>query len=131
MIGWVLVNVALAKKYFCWRGVQERSTAEIQEAIALALINNQWISEWSHNTDCSDDGHEPNDSEDCTQHPLYNSNICRYCRKRKTVYYCRKCSAPKPPKLRRDKGRVNGGIKRQRGGYMHFCKGDCFKNRER
>jgi hypothetical protein len=50
MIGWVLINVYLAKKHFEWGGVPKKTSAEVQEAIALALINNQWLEEGSNGT---------------------------------------------------------------------------------
>jgi len=79
--------------------------------------------------DGSDDGSdevEINDPKHCTKHPTYNSNRCRYCLQRKTVYTCSNCSKPKPVKKRKDVGYLSGCEKMQQTGYMHFCKGQCF-----
>jgi hypothetical protein len=46
--GWVLINVYLARKHFQWGGIQKKTSAEAQEAVALALINNQWLEEGSN-----------------------------------------------------------------------------------
>ena len=128
VIAWVLVNICLAMKYFVWGGEQMKSSAEIQEAVALALINNQWVTEGRETSPTSDQGEPVNDPEDCAKHPNYNANLCKHCRKRKTVYYCARCSEPRAPKNRRDLGRSSGNNKTQRGGFMHFCKGDCFRD---
>jgi hypothetical protein len=48
VVGWALINIYLAKKYFEWGGqdVHKKASAEVQEeAIALALIHNQWLEE--------------------------------------------------------------------------------------
>ena len=128
VVGWILVNLSLAAKYFVWGGEQKKSSGEIQEAIALALVNNQWYSEHQEASPGSSEGGNYNDPEDCKVHPNYNSNMCKHCRKHKTVYYCAKCSSPEAPKDRRDRGRGSGAVKRQRGGFMHFCKGECFRD---
>jgi hypothetical protein len=41
--GWVLINAYLAKKKIEWGGIPKKTSAEVQGAIALALINNQWL----------------------------------------------------------------------------------------
>ena len=126
IVGWIVVNLYLAKKYFEWGGSPERSTAEVQEAIAFALIKNQWYAERGQDMGDSDDERQVNNPANCAKHPKYNSNLCKFCHKRKTIYICKACSTPKAPKVRRDRGRVHGTVKYTRGGYMHFCKGECF-----
>lgn len=127
IVGWILVNIYLALKYFVWAGEAKKSSAEIQEKIALALINNQWQHEAPTDSPNASPTMPQNDPVHCKKHPLYCSNICKYCHKHKTVYYCSKCSTPSAPKLREDKGRISGADKYQRGGYMHFCRGECFR----
>jgi hypothetical protein len=69
IIGRVLVNVHLAKKHFQWGGIQKKTSAEAQEAIALALIKNQWLEEGSNGTlENDDDEEEDNDPDHCQQH---------------------------------------------------------------
>lgn len=127
IVGWVLVNIYLATKYFVWNGEARKSLAEVQEKVAMSLVNNQWLSEGDHEASPAESTETPlNDISHCKRHPTYASNLCRHCRKHKTVFYCAQCSNPKAPKLRRDRGRISGAEKHQRGGYMHFCKGECF-----
>ena len=59
-------------------GPSEKSSAEVQEAIALALIKNQWHTERSGELDLDEELQE-NDPENCVKHPRYNSNLCKYC----------------------------------------------------
>ena len=40
IVGWVLVNVFIAKKYFAWGGEERKCSAEAQESTAMALIKN-------------------------------------------------------------------------------------------
>ena len=129
MIGWVLINVYLAKKHFEWGGIAKKTSSEVQEAIALALINNQWLEEGSNGTQMmndDDDGGEDNDPGHCQKHPRNHSNLCKKCHKHKTYYICTKCSDPQPTKSRKDKGRIHGQPKLTMAGYMHFCKNGCF-----
>ena len=130
IVGWILINMYLAKKYFEWGGHPKKSSGEVQEAIALALINNQWYAEHTPTNDADSENEEHNLDEHCIKHPKYNSNTCKHCWKRKTVYTCSKCSNPRTPTKRRDVGRLSGGEKLHRAGYMHFCKGECFREHD-
>ena len=128
MVSWILINIFLAKKFFVWGGYDQQGPTEVQEAVARALINNQWLED-------PDDAEEPlsstdvqprNDMEDCVKHPLYKQNLCRFCFRSKTVYICRKCSNPQAARPRKEKGR-KGREKQTHAGYMHFCKhSGCF-----
>jgi hypothetical protein len=63
---------------------------------------------------------------DCQQHPKNQSNLCKKRHKHETIYICAKCSNPKPPKNRKDKGRTHGQPKKTVSGHIHFCKKGCF-----
>ena len=127
IVSWILINIFLLHKYFMWGGEEKCTPAELRESIAMALINNQHLSEVARGLgESSGDGLHENDPNDCQQHPNYKKNLCRHCYKHKTIYICRVCSNPKRPKARKDQG-PKGGAKVTHGGYMHFCKHNgCF-----
>ena len=41
IVSWVLINIFLLQKFFLWGGKAKKSPGELQEQIAMALINNQ------------------------------------------------------------------------------------------
>ena len=128
VVSWILVNIFLAKKHFVWGGADMQSSAEVQEAIAKALIHNQWLEDpHEDEPSTSTDVTQNNSLDDCVPHPLYKQNVCRVCFKGRTIYTCRKCSKPKQARPRKDKGKL-GAEKLTHGGYMHFCKhAGCFQ----
>ena len=72
IIGWILINIYLAKKFFMWGGEDRKSAAEVQESIAMALINNQFLNE-ARARNGGDDGSDDeggNDPEFMARHPL-------------------------------------------------------------
>ena len=115
--------------WFLWGEKEKKSRAELQEAIALALINNKLLEEADQDADPDNENDLPdfyNDPEDCKKHPDYKTNLCRVCYKHNTVYICDKCSVPTEKKLRKEKGK-QGRAKYTQGGFMHFCRhGGCF-----
>jgi hypothetical protein len=119
--GWALINVCrcLAKKYFQWGEIQKKTSAEVQEAIALALINNQWLEEGSNGTQDNDGDEEEDNNPD-------HYNLCKKCHKHRAVCICTKCGNPKPPTARKGKGRTHGAPKQTMAGCMNFCKNGCF-----
>ena len=125
IISWVLINIYLVKKFFLWHGEEKQSPAELHEAIAMALIENQYYSEHGRvepvSESISSSDAEENDPAYCVKHPNYKKNKCRYCYKKSTIFICSKCSVPKRPTARKEKG-PKGGEKFTHGGYMHFCK---------
>ena len=129
IMSWILINIYLIQKHFVWLGEEKKGPSELQELVAMSLINNQYYSESSG--DCESDLDEDdelllNDPEDCKTHPQYKKNLCKFCYLHKTVYYCAKCSRPKDGKMRKEKG-PKGGSKYTHSGYMHFCKHKgCF-----
>ena len=131
IISWVLINIFLLQKFFLWGGEEKKSPAELQEAIALALIENQLYTEGRREREQEGEADgdadlDQNDFHDCVKHPQYKTNTCKYCYSHKTVYYCVLCSNPQNRKLRKEKG-PKGGNKYTQTGYMHFCKhGGCF-----
>lgn len=130
IVGWVLTNIYLAKKHFEWNGEEKMSSQEVQEAVALALINNQWSAEDINGDtgEASPDATTVNDPDKCVKHPHGYANRCKYCYRHKTWYICLGCSNPASSKIRRDKARVNRSVSKvSRPGYWHFCKGECYK----
>ena len=132
MVGWILTNIYLCKKHFEWSGEEKKSSQEVQEAVALALINNQWCTEDRQNPSSSDSvmtsPEMNNDPANCVKHPHGNANFCKVCYRHKTVFICLGCSNPRASKIRRDSGRINRDVSKvERPGYMHFCKGECFR----
>ena len=127
IVSWVLINIYLLQKFFLWGGKAKKSPGELQEQIAMALINNQLYAESRRDdVDPEDESAELNDPNGCKKHPDYKQNTCRLCFKHKTVYYCANCSNPKAPKLRKEKG-PKGGAKHTATGYLHFClHGGCY-----
>ena len=128
VVGWIIVNMYLAKKHFYWVGDRvgdAMSSSEFQEAVAMCLIKNQHLSEAGSPNDPA--AGEPNDISNLGKHPKYKSNMCKFCFKRKTVYICKACSTPGRAKPRTDKG-PKGGARFTDPGYMHFCRGGCFNN---
>ena len=127
IVSWVLINIYLIRKYFMWGGEDKENPSEFQQKVALALINNQLLSESQRDHDADPEYDLAiNDLHYCRKHPEYKKNLCKYCYRHKTVYYCVKCRKPKEPKLRRESG-PKGGRKYTSAGYMHFCKhGGCF-----
>jgi len=120
----------VTRKHFIWLGKDKKTSAELHEGIAIALIQHQLLGEAQRNEDLSDDDSEPdlnsNSMSDCRQHPQYKKNLCRVCYTHKTIYYCTVCSNPQQSTLRRDTG-PKGGQKFHTPGYMHFCKHKgCF-----
>ena len=131
VVGWILVNMYLAKKYFTWAGGTSKnamSATEFQENVATALIHNQHLGEASAEAQ-GQANIGFNDPEDCEKHPKYKGNMCRFCFKRRTIYICTSCSTPGRSLARRETGK-KGGEKWTDPGYMHFCKGDCFSQHQ-
>ena len=126
IVSWILINIYLIQKFFLWGGEAKKTAAELQEQIAMALINNNLYDEQER--DGRDGGTEDihNDPADCLKHPQYKCNLCRFCYERNTIFYCAKCSNPSSTrKVRKEKG-PKGGVKHTHIGYMHFCKTGCF-----
>ena len=124
----IFISIFLAKKIFVWGGDDQQSAAEVQEAVAKALINNQWLEDPDDAEEplSSTDGQPRNNMGGCAKQPLYKQNMYRFCFKAKTIYICRKCSNPKAARPRKDKGR-KGGEKLTHGGFMRPCKHTgCF-----
>ena len=127
IIGWILINIYLAKKFFMWGGEDRKSAAEVQESIAMALINNQFLNE-ARARNGGDDGSDSeggNDPEFMTRHPLRKKNMCRHCFRYRTIWICEKCSNPQRGKPRKELG-PNGNEKLTHSGYMHFCRKGCY-----
>ena len=127
IVGWVLVNIFLAKKFFIWGGVERKSASEVQEAIAMALINNQYIQEdhACHGEAENDNVWPVNDPQYLQRHPMGKKNLCRHCFQFRTLWTCAKCSNPQRGKQRKDVG-PKGGEKLTHSGYLHFCKKGCY-----
>ena len=129
IVSWILINIFLLQKFFLWGGEEKKGPSELQEQIAMALINNQLYAESRGDLDPDDNDEqnaECNNTVDCKKHPDYKQNMCRLCFKHKTVYYCGICSNPTEKKLRKEKG-PKGRAKHTATGYMHFClHGGCF-----
>ena len=71
VVSWVLINVFLAKKYFVWGGEERQGSAEVQEAIAKALIHNQLLTEdLASGAAEVDDVLATNDPSKSAKHPL-------------------------------------------------------------
>ena len=130
IVSWVLINIYLLQKFFLWGGEAKKTPSELQEQIAMALINNKLLEEADQDADPDNENDLPdfyNDPEDCKKHPDYKTNLCRVCYKHNTVYICDKCSVPTEKKLRKEKGK-QGRAKYTQGGFMHFCRhGGCFE----
>ena len=124
---WILFNIYLAHKHFCWVGAEQKSSAVVQEKIAKALIQNQFLGEEdTPDRDSNEDNAPHNDTADCQKLPQYKKNICRHCYKHKTIYICKKCRSPQSGKIRKDRG-PKGGVKVNQTEYMHFCRHNgCF-----
>jgi len=128
-VGWIIINLFLAKKHFVYGGghgsdTDETETAsEFQEKVAMALINNQHLAEAPIGT--TPDGRTINSLESCVKHPKYKSNLCKFCHQRRTVYICNVCSNPGRSKVRKEKS-SKGNVKMTDPGFNHFCKGGCF-----
>ena len=126
IVGWILVNIYLAKKYFIWGGEEKKSASEVQEAIAMALINNQFLNENLNSPeDVTANVRTVNDPENLVRHPMGKLNLCRQCFRRRSIWICEKCSRPETPRQRRELG-PKGGEKTTHSGYMHFCKKGCY-----
>ena len=65
----VLANIFLAKKYFEWSGMDKTSSAEVQEAVAMSLIKNQWCAEDDNTEDQEANNRPDNNPRDCAKHP--------------------------------------------------------------
>lgn len=126
IVSWILINIYLLRKYFMWGKEAKKKPGELQEQVAMALINNNLLAETQEDSPCAEDELPLNDMDDCKQHPEYKQRLCRACFNRRTVYYCVKCSDPARKKLRKEKG-PKGSRKYTEVGYMHFCRhGGCF-----
>ena len=142
MVGWVMTNTYLCKKFFEWNGEEKKTSQEVQEAVALALTANQWGAEALNNRDSTLSSSSPEEATNgpskCVKHPHGNANFCKYCYKHKTQFVCIGCSNPQGTKTRRNRGRINTDVSKiSRPGYMHFliflnllllfCKGECYR----
>ena len=103
-------------------GEEKKSASEVQEAIAMALINNQFLHENLNSPEgVVENVRAVNGPENLVKHPLQKLNMRRQCFKRRSVWICEKCSNPEAPKPRREVG-PKGGEKASHLGYMHFCR---------
>ena len=66
-----MINIYLIQKYFMWGGQEKETTAEMQEQIAMALINNAQFLESMRDGDMSDDEIRPNGPLNCVRHPNF------------------------------------------------------------
>ena len=83
-------------------GEEKKSAPEVQEAIAMALINNQFLHENLNSPEgVVENVRTVNDPENLVKHPLRKLNMCRQRFKRRGVWICEKCSNPEAPKPRR------------------------------
>ena len=63
---WVLINIYLLQKHFTWGGEAKKTPGELQEAIAMALINDSLHKESNQEQDDDPDQEEAfNDPERC------------------------------------------------------------------
>ena len=113
----------------CPRGKKTRR--EVQNDTAMALVNNQYVLEELEQEMQQTEGAASQRTKDehLQQHPNKNWNLCKQCFTHRSMYYCTMCSNPGKVKRRKDKGGKDrqGGRKRSRPGYNHFCKrGNCF-----
>ena len=79
IVSWVLINIYLLQKYFVWGGEAKQTPGELQEQIAMALINNSLYKEAMNQEQDPDDDDDPqtfNDPECCQRHPQYKQNTC-------------------------------------------------------
>ena len=82
--------------------------------------------EGTNDAEDNDGGEGDDNPEDYQKHPKHHSNLYKKCHKHKAICTCTKCSDPKPPTARKDKGRIHGGPKQTMSGYVPFCKKGCF-----
>ena len=128
---WILINIYLLQKYFLWGGEAKKGPGELQEQIAMALINNSLHKERQVDKEPDPDfpsegeDEQDNDPLDSVNHPEYKQALCRVCYKHDTVYICKRCSKPGEKKVRCDTG-PKGGERITQLGFMHFCKSGCF-----
>ena len=63
----------MTRKHFIWLGKDKKTSAELHEGIAMALIHSQLLGEAQRDQDVSDDDSEAdlnsNSVSDCRQHP--------------------------------------------------------------
>ena len=51
IVSWVLINIYLLQKFFLWGGEAKKTPSELQEQIAMALINNKLLEEADQDAD--------------------------------------------------------------------------------
>ena len=111
-------------------GEAKKAPGEVQEQIAIALINGQLHTEAKQEQeDDGDELHQFNDPADCKTHPQHKQNNCRFCFNHKAIYHFSKCRNPKERKKREEKG-PKGGDKHTTTGHVRFCNhgGCCAKH---
>jgi hypothetical protein len=68
----------LLQKFFLWGGEAKKTPSELQEQIAMALINNKLLEEADQDADPDNENDLPgfyNDPDDCKKHPEYKTNL--------------------------------------------------------
>jgi hypothetical protein len=129
----VVVNAVCALLYFCPSRFESDTKAEVQEQVAMALINNPYLTEEAAvfaaaEADVSDKGKYQKRVDQ-------KRNICSMCEK-KTIWFCTVCSKPKahtPRTFGIAKGKggniAAGKEKSFITGYVHVCsKGTCWSD---